>query len=235
MEKRFIDRYDVILLDMGNTFMFEVDRFGPNDNLGHTYSQFGGKLLTDIQVYQTLSTIFKQMVAAGEIEANYEKIASVSDYLTRYKEPLSLSAGELSILEKVFAEHEIGVISDKYVNVLKELGSTHRIGIISDIWSKSERFYRELEKMDIKDMFDVIVFSSDIGIIKPSGKIFAKAMEGLDVDVSKMVYIGDSYRRDIVGAISFGMSAIWIRPNQVFEIGTFEPDLIINDLSDVLV
>ncbi len=79
----------------------------------------------------------------------------------------------------------------------------------------------------------MIVFSSDIGIIKPSGRIFAKAMEGFDVGVSKVVYIGDSFRRDVTGARNIGMSAVWIRHGQVLEECNICPDLIINDLRDL--
>ena len=40
MEKRFIDKFEVILLDMGNTFMFGVDRFDKNDNNGNDFYNF---------------------------------------------------------------------------------------------------------------------------------------------------------------------------------------------------
>ena len=235
MEERFIDQYDVILLDMGNTFMFEVDRFGEDDGLGRTYSKYGGKWLSGDNVFQILSIVFGRMIDDGKIEANYETMEGFPEYLERLECAASLPPEEKAILEDVFTEHEIGVIPDRYAGILRELHSTHRLGLISDICSRSDRFFRELENSGLKDIFDVIVFSSDIGIIKPSGKIFAKALEGFDTDVSKVVYIGDSFRRDIVGAKKVGLSAIWIQRNQVLKKEPVEPDLIINDLSDVLI
>jgi len=231
---RYIDRFDVLLLDMGQTFMFNVDRFDMDDGLGQTYSRLGGRLLSGSQAYQILSAVFEQMMADSKIEGNYENFASVSGYLKKHQDTLSLPAEELSILEKVFTEHEVGVIPDEYVNVLRKLCNTHKLGIISDIWSESARFYCELEKMGVKDMFNVIVFSSDIGVIKPSGKIFAKAMKGFDVDVSKVAYIGDSLRRDVAGAKNFGISAIWIQQDQALDCDGVKPDLIVNDLCDLL-
>ena len=146
----------------------------------------------------------------------------------------SLPEDELSILEEVFTEHEIGVIPDEYADTLRELAKTHRLGIISDIWAPSDCFYRKLKETGIKDLFDVVVFSSDVGVIKPSGKIFAKAIEGFDVDVSKVAYVGDSFRRDVAGAINFGISAIWIQGDQTLDNDDVEPDLIVNDLRDLL-
>ena len=85
-------------------------------------------------------------------------------------------------------------------------------------------------------MFEVIVFSSEVGIIKPSPRIFQKALEALDVEVSKVVYIGDSLRRDIAGAQSIGMATVWIQPDQIDrESLAIKPDLIVNDLCNVLV
>ena len=233
--ERYIDRFDVLLLDMGNTFMFDCDLFGFEDGLGETYAEFGGKLLSDSQVHEILSTVFKQMLAYGKVEANYESVKSVYHYIERVESAASLPPDELALLEKVFTEHEIGSIPDEYADIIRELSKTHRLGIISDIWAPSERFFRELEDTGIKELFEVIVFSSDVGVIKPSSKIFAKAMEGLDVDMSKVVYIGDSFRRDVAGAKNFGISAIWIQQGQSINFDDVKPDLVVNDLCDLLI
>ena len=233
--QRYIDQFDVLLLDMGLTFMFDCDRFGTEDDLAGTYKRMGGRKLDDQDVNRILSAAFEQMVADGKIPGNYEKIQTVSGYLKRQALAASLPRHELELLERVFAEHEIGTIPDKYIDIIKQLSTTHRLGIISDIWSRSGRFYRELEKMSIRDTFEVIIFSSDVGIIKPSPKIFSKAMEALDTDISKVVYIGDSMRRDIAGAKNFGMSAVWIG-NEHLVAGNLlaQPDHIISDLRDLL-
>ena len=43
MGKRFIDGFDIILLDMGSTFMFDVDRFSADEDFGATYRTVGGR------------------------------------------------------------------------------------------------------------------------------------------------------------------------------------------------
>lgn len=77
-------------------------------------------------------------------------------------------ADEIAILEKVFSEHEVGTVPQAYANALRQLHRTHRLGIVSDIWSHSEGFYQELARAGIRELLEVVVFSSDIGIIKPS-------------------------------------------------------------------
>ena len=232
---RFIDRFEVILLDMGRTFMFDVDRFGKDDDFEATYRKIGGNRLGGQEVLEIVSETFGQMIADGKNPERYDNFPSVLTYLRRHPKSRQLSDGEFALLEEVFCEHEIGTIPQRYVNVLRQLHKTHRLGIVSDIWSRSERFYQELTRAGIMELFEVIIFSSDIGVIKPSPKIFQKALDALDVDISRVVYIGDSLRRDVTGAKGFGMAAIWIEQDNVpvKEI-SIKPDLTISDLQDVL-
>ena len=232
---RFIDRFDVVLLDMGCTFMFNVDRFDEDDDFGATYRRAGGNRLQGEEVFEILSAIFHQMIADSKRPEKYDNFSSVLTYLKRHPKSAQLPADEIAILEKVFSEHEAGTIPEAYANALRQLHRTHRLGIVSDIWSHSERFHRELARVGIRELFEAIVFSSDIGIIKPSPKIFQKALETFDVDVPRVVYIGDSLRRDVAGAKSIGMAAVWIQQDQVSEEDIpVKPDLIISDLQDVL-
>jgi len=232
---RFIDRFEVVLLDMGRTFMFNVDRFDKDDDFGATYRKAGGNRLRGREVFQILSAIFYQIIADSKRPEKYDNFSSVLTYLKRHPKSAQLPADEIAILEEVFSEHEAGTIPQAYVDVLRQLYKTHRLGIVSDIWSHSERFYQELARAGIRELFEAIVFSSDIGIIKPSPKIFQRALETFGVGVCRVVYIGDSLRRDVAGAKSLGMAAVWIQQDQVSEKDiSVKPDLIISDLQDIL-
>jgi len=233
----------VILLDMGRTFMFDVDRFDEDDDFGATYRKAGGNRLRGREVFQMLSAIFHQMIADSRTPEKYDKFCPVSSYLKRHPKSAKFSTKELAILEKVFSEHEVGTIPQEYASVLRRLRKTHRLGIVSDIWSHSERFYQELDRAGIRGLFEAIVFSSDIGFIKPSRKIFQKALDTFGVDVPRVVYIGDSLRRDVAGAKSLGMAAIWIQRDHLSECSqraraqtdiSVKPDLAVSDLRDVL-
>ena len=232
---RFIDRFEVVLLDMGRTFMFDVDRFDQGDDFGATYCRAGGNRLQGEEVFEILSEIFHQMIADSRRPEKYDNFSRVLTYLKRHPKSAQLPADEIAILEKVFSEHEVGTVPEAYANAQRQLHRTHRLGIVSDIWSHSERFYQELARAGIRELLEVVVFSSDIGIIKPSPKIFQKALDAFGVDVSKAVYIGDSLRRDVAGAKSLGIAAIWIQQDRISEkYISVKPDLIISDLQDVL-
>ncbi len=55
MKHRFIDGFDILLLDMGLTFMFNSDRFSDSEDYGATYRQAGGYLLNGEEVHRIIS------------------------------------------------------------------------------------------------------------------------------------------------------------------------------------
>ncbi|MBV6622932.1 MAG: HAD family hydrolase [Rivularia sp. (in: Bacteria)] len=231
----FINKFDVIILDVGHTFMFGGYRFFNTENFAATYRSLGGILLTDELVNEIIFTLSRKIKTDGKNPAYYECLPSVISYLQKHPQASSLPASELNLLEPVFATHEVGVISQNHVEVLHKLRKTHRLGIISNIWSKKDIFIKEFDRVGIRDLFEIIVFSSDFGWIKPSTKLFNQAIEHFDIEREKIVYIGDHIMRDIGGAKTAGLSSIWInkRGKQLNESMAI-PDLIIKDLQELI-
>ena len=236
MKHRFIDRFDVLLLDMGLTFMFNSDRFSDSEHYGATYRQIGGDLLNAGEVHRAISTLFDELMSDYTNPDMYDHYPSVLNCLETIPEARGLPDKEIKLLERVFEMHEVGNIPATHAEALHQLHETHRLGVVSNIWSRNELHLREFEKAGIRDLFDVIIFSSDHGCIKPSRYLFDKAMQAFDVDRSKMVFVGDSLKHDIAGAKSVGLSAIWIDTGSYCETdkNTPRPDLVIHDLWDLL-
>jgi HAD superfamily hydrolase (TIGR01509 family) len=235
MRARFIDGFDVILLDMGRTFMFDVDRFSDSEDYGATYCGIGGSKLSDWEVHRIISALFDKMLSDCRNPDYYDQFPSVLSYLKAIPESKGLQEREIKLLERVFEMHEVGIIPDKHAEALHQLHETHQLGVVSNIWSRSDLHLREFERAGIRDLFDVIIFSSDYGHIKPSPYLFTKAIEVFEIGSSRIVFVGDSRKRDIAGAKAAGLSAVWI------DTGTGEvnenaasPDLVIQDLRDLL-
>jgi HAD superfamily hydrolase (TIGR01662 family) len=233
--KRFIDNFAVLLLDMGNTFMFEGDRFGPNEDYFGTYRNLGGCRLSADSVLDVIGKLFDHMLAAYEAPENYETFGAAGHYLRTMPVSASLPTSELMLLERVVAEHEIGRIPPSHVDALKELRRSHRLGVISNVFSEPEVFEREFARVGISDLFDVVVWSSAHGCIKPSPRLFRMALKQMNVDAGRAVYVGDSWKRDVVGAQAVGIKTVWI-VNRDWPIPANgpHPDLIISDLRELL-
>jgi beta-phosphoglucomutase-like phosphatase (HAD superfamily) len=235
MKVRFIDKFEVVLLDMGRTFMFDIDRFSDSEDYEATYRLMGGGKLTAWQLRSIVAAVFNNMASDARNPSYYEQFPSVVCYIRGVPEAQNLPDSEIVLLEQVFASHEVGRVPGSHAEVLHRLHETHRLGIISDIWSKSDLYFRELERAGIRELFEVIVFSSDHGRLKPSPYPFTTAIEALNVERSKVVYVGDSLRRDIAGAKAAGLSAVWISDgtSQV-DHSAARPDLVVEDLRDLI-
>lgn len=60
----------------------------------------------------------------------------------------------------------------------------------------------------LKQYFDLAVFSYDVGYLKPDKRIYMHALEKLNVNPKKCLYIGDGRHEELKGAKELGMGTI---------------------------
>jgi HAD superfamily hydrolase (TIGR01509 family) len=186
-------------------------------------------------VSQVISNLHNLILAVGRDPGFYNNFGAVRTYLEQLPESRDWLDSELEILEKVFARHEVGVIPGSHAKVIKELGRTHSLGVVSNIWSHRDVFEKELRRAEIYDLFDTIVWSSDHGCIKPSPKLFQKALARFPVEISRVLFVGDNLMRDVGGAKAVGMSAVWIHSGHTdLSFSDPQPDLQIPELGRLL-
>lgn len=92
---------------------------------------------------------------------------------------------------------------------LKALKETYRLGIISNNYGNLEAICRDT---GLDRVMDAMVDSRVVGAIKPHRKIFLAALNALNTAPEHALMVGDSLPRDIEGALSMGMKAMWIVP-----------------------
>jgi HAD superfamily hydrolase (TIGR01509 family) len=235
MGSRFIDRFEVLLLDMGNTFMFECDDFGADADFWETYRGVGGDRLGAAEVTAVLRGVFARMLAEGRSPASVDRFPSLSSHLERAPEAQGVPRSECELLERVFALHEVGHVSEAHADVLRRLSRSHPLGVVSNIWSRPGAFEAEFGRAGILEVFDVLVWSSVHGCIKPSPRLFRQALDHFGVEPSRAVYVGDHPERDIAGAKAVGMGAVWIEnAARPLSLEGPQPDLIVGDLGGLL-
>ena len=105
-----------------------------------------------------------------------------------------------------------------------------RLGIISNSVWPGWLIEADLEREGIRELFECVVVSSDVGQRKPGPKIFEKALEELGLAAGDCVFVGDSIQTDVVGARQVQMRAILVE--RAPEPGP-EPDARIRSLSEL--
>jgi putative hydrolase of the HAD superfamily len=95
---------------------------------------------------------------------------------------------------------------------LRELGL--RLGLVSNAFDPGWLLHRDLEQMGIAQRLDFSVFSSEVGMRKPHPAIFERALEALQVEAERSLFVGDRLYEDVRGAAEVGMmtvQALWFR------------------------
>ncbi|MDX1641954.1 MAG: HAD family hydrolase [Balneolaceae bacterium] len=212
MNKSPLSNIDGILLDMNSTFMFEEDNFDAQQDYYKTYLELNGKRLSKNSVNNIIRDCYNGMAILYKDSEYFENFPLVKDAFALFsKEAKDLPDEDLNVLTDVFAIHELGEIPEEYANFITALSKDFVLRLVANIWSPKNRWIEELQKSHIKDLFEVLVFSSDDSFMKPSPKIFQKALSGFSVkDPSRIAFIGDSLFYDIRGASGMGLKTIWI-------------------------
>jgi HAD superfamily hydrolase (TIGR01509 family) len=85
-----------------------------------------------------------------------------------------------------------------------------RLGVVSN---SDGRVEEALVAAGIRDRFDVVLDSALVGVEKPDPAIFRAALTTLGVAPNEVVYVGDLYDVDVVGARAAGIEAVLLVPD----------------------
>ena len=96
----------------------------------------------------------------------------------------------------------------------------------------------QLDKLQIQGLdahFDLVLASSELGVLKPDPRIFMYACEKLQVSPEQAWHVGDSLSMDVAGAKAAGLTAVWLnRTGAHREPGQPRPDFEITSLTEVV-
>ena len=109
-----------------------------------------------------------------------------------------------------------------------------KIGIISNTGRTWGRALIELQNLyGIRDYFDVLSFSDEIGVRKPHPAIFMKTLRELGLPAKSVLHIGDNVVDDVSGAKAVGMRAVWYNTGTWPDASTDEADAEIHHFSEL--
>jgi putative hydrolase of the HAD superfamily len=117
--------------------------------------------------------------------------------------------------------------------VLQKLKEKYKLGVVSN-FAIPECCWKLLEKFGLKDFLDIVVISGEVNRRKPSPEIFEKALKALNVEASRVVFVGDMPSLDIEGPKNVGMKAILIQRKTAKETINVKPDCTIKNLKELL-
>lgn len=93
---------------------------------------------------------------------------------------------------------------DDAVELIPALSRSFRLAVVSDAWPSLDRVFREA---GLRQYFSSFVLSSEIGVTKPDGRMFTRALEELALQPEQAVLVDDN-PVNCEGARKMGISSI---------------------------
>ena len=109
----------------------------------------------------------------------------------------------------------------------------YKIGLISNTGMTPGRLFRRyLQNHNILDFFQVLTFSDEVLLCKPSTEIFHMTLKELSCSAQASIHVGDHILNDVYGANKAGLKTVLLGSAEGQE-RIKEPDFHINRLSDL--
>jgi len=111
-----------------------------------------------------------------------------------------------------------------------------RLGAVANHPYGAAAVEAELCSANLREFFDAVTVSADVGWLKPHPEIFFAALAALGVTPDEAVMVGDSLSVDVKGAMMIGMAAVWKRNGRRGRAGArppIEPTYQIDDLGEL--
>ena len=212
-------KYKGILLDIDNTlYDYKVAHiFSKNLVLEYCVSEFS---LSEEKINFAYEKARKQVhVELSETAASHNRLL----YFQKMLEILNVNPMKYAIeiyskywdsfLEELKPFDEIYNFLEKYKN---------RICLVTDLTANIQ--YRKIQKLGLEKYCDKLVTSEEAGREKPHPYMFMLALHKLNVRENEVCMIGDSFKKDILGATSLGIESIWFNHEDKFE--NYESNII---------
>ncbi len=193
--------WDWILFDADET-LFTFDAFGGLQRMFLDYSvTFTAEDFQDYQAINKPLWVDYQNGAINALQLQHQRFEG-------WSERLSVPAGDLNAAF-LNAMAEICAPLPGAVSLLNALKDKVKIGIITNGFTALQQI--RLERTGLRDYFDLLVISEQVGVAKPDRKIFDYAFEQMGhPPLERVLMVGDTAESDILGGINAGIATCWL-------------------------
>lgn len=99
------------------------------------------------------------------------------------------------------------LVDNKILETLQKISMRGiKLGIISNADVIDIKYWND---SPLSELFDLVLFSCDVGMVKPEAEIYQLAMRKLEVKPEESIFIGDGGSNELYGAQSVGMKTIF--------------------------
>jgi putative hydrolase of the HAD superfamily len=149
---------------------------------------------------------------AEELELKIEGQDLSEKYLEFLAEGYFLLKGALKLIKYLHKDYKLAIVTNGLATVQKG----------------------RLKASPLKDYFDHLIISEEIGVAKPNPKIFEHTFKEIGhQDKNNVLIVGDSLSSDIQGGINFGIDTCWFNPHNQENLTDLKPTYEISKLNEL--
>lgn len=194
-------KWDWIFFDADET-LFTFDSFGGLQRMFLDYSvTFTAEDFQDYQAVNKPLWVDYQNGAITALQLQHQRFDV-------WAERLNVSPGTLN---EAFlnAMADICAPLPGAVSLLNALKGKVKLGIITNGFTALQQI--RLERTGLRDHFDALVISEEVGVPKPDPRIFDYALaQAGNPDRDRVLMVGDTAESDILGGMKAGLSTVWL-------------------------
>ncbi len=143
--------------------------------------------------------------ALGNVQTEKEiidKIVDIMPYQLNESEKQEIFARREARMKKAFL-----TVDDNIINTLRKIHEKGiKIGLISNADMIDSKHWRE---SGLSELFDIAIFSCEVGMLKPNTEIYNLAMNKLEVMPEDSFFVGDGGSDELCGAQNAGMKTVF--------------------------
>lgn len=216
--------WDWILFDADET-LFTFDAFGGLQRMFLDYSVTF--TADDFQEYQAVNKPLWVDYQNGAITALQLQLRRFEDWAERLNVPSAeLNTAFLSAMAEICSPLP-GAVS-----LLNALKGKAKLGIITNGFTALQQI--RLERTGLRDYFDLLVISEQVGVAKPDRRIFDYTFEQMNQPSrDRVLMVGDTAESDILGGINAGIATCWLNAHGRTAPEGIEPTWQVTSLSEL--
>ena len=198
-------KWDWIFFDADET-LFTFDSFSGLQRMFLDYSvTFTAEDFQDYQAVNQPLWVDYQNGAITSLQLQHQRFTS-------WAERLNVKPGDLNDAF-MNAMAEICAPLPGAVSLLNALKGNVKMGIITNGFTSLQQI--RLERTGLREHFDLLIISEEVGVAKPDRRIFDYALEQAGhPDRSRVLMVGDTAESDIRGGMNAEWATCWLNAHQ---------------------
>ncbi|WP_373232085.1 HAD family hydrolase [Cohnella sp.] len=204
--------FKLILFDLDDTLLYFDDYWEQSTKeTFRTYSLTSNLNINDLfNILKVKEINLVQKYHNQEITMEEYRKFQVSETLSEFN--LQIDDSEIDLfhnqykqISKLFIKPDIQI-----TKMLESVSTKYRIGIVTNGTASWQ--YDKIESLGYDRFFsrESMIISELVGVEKPHPFIYQKALEQFDIKPQDTLFVGDSWKNDVIGPTEMGMKAIWV-------------------------